>query len=211
MMLQVPSWTPFISHPAKHSPVSAGAGEFGSCRFSVRSRGARVGRTAMLTCWSPSIPTRHGARWISWICATNWRACSAGTSTSSRRGRYAIPIARLRSCATSRFCMPLGERDRALLYDMLDAARHLQKMWQHRSIDELLNDRTLQWATDRGFNIIGEAARRLSDAVKLSHPDIEWRRRLRAALASHSGGLAATDLEAREARPLGRHIAGACR
>ena len=27
-------------------------------------------------------------------------------------------------------------------------------------MDELLNDRTLQWATDRGFNIIGEAARR---------------------------------------------------
>jgi uncharacterized protein with HEPN domain len=72
--------------------------------------------------------------------------------------------------------MPLEERDRALLYDMLDASRHLREMWQHRSIDELLNDRTLQWATDRGFNIIGEAARRLSDAVKLDHPDIEWRR-----------------------------------
>jgi uncharacterized protein with HEPN domain len=72
--------------------------------------------------------------------------------------------------------MPLEERDRALLYDMLEAARHLREMWQHRSIDELLNDRTLQWATDRGFNIIGEAARRLSDAAKLSHPDVEWRR-----------------------------------
>lgn len=72
--------------------------------------------------------------------------------------------------------MSLEERDRALLYDMLDAARHLREMWQHRSVDELLNDRTLQWATDRGFNIIGEAARRLSDAVKLDHPQVEWRR-----------------------------------
>ncbi len=72
--------------------------------------------------------------------------------------------------------MPLEERDRALLYDMLDAARHLRRMWQHRSLDDLLNDRTLQWATDRGFNIIGEAARRLSDAAKLDYPEIEWRR-----------------------------------
>lgn len=63
-----------------------------------------------------------------------------------------------------------------MLYDMLDAARHLRAMWQRRSINELLNDRTPQWATDRGFNIIGEAARRLSDAVKLDNPDIEWRR-----------------------------------
>lgn len=63
-----------------------------------------------------------------------------------------------------------------MLYDMLDAARHLRAMWQHRSIDELLNDRTLQWATDRGFNIIGEAARRLSDEAKRGRPDVEWRR-----------------------------------
>ena len=72
--------------------------------------------------------------------------------------------------------MTLEERDRALLYDMLDASRHLREMWQHRQIDDLLNDRTLQWATDRGFNIVGEAERRLSDAAKLGHPDIDWRR-----------------------------------
>ena len=72
--------------------------------------------------------------------------------------------------------MPLEERDRALFYDMLDAARHLQRIGQGRSVDELLNDRTLQWATDRGFNIIGEAARRVSDAAKAGHPDIDWRR-----------------------------------
>lgn len=72
--------------------------------------------------------------------------------------------------------MPLEERDRALLYDMLDAARHLMGMWRGRSLDELLNDRTLQWATDRGFNIIGEAARRVSDATKAAHPDLDRRR-----------------------------------
>lgn len=55
--------------------------------------------------------------------------------------------------------MPPEERDEALLYDMLDAARHLRRMWEGRSLDDLLADRTLQWATDRGFNIIGEAAR----------------------------------------------------
>jgi len=62
--------------------------------------------------------------------------------------------------------MPPDERDKALLYDMLDAARHLRRMWEGRPLDDLLADRTLQWATDRGFNIIGEAARRISDATK---------------------------------------------
>jgi uncharacterized protein with HEPN domain len=68
------------------------------------------------------------------------------------------------------------DRDEALIYDMLDAARHLWLMWQGRSIEELLADRTLQWATDRGFNIIGEAARRVSEATKTAHAEIAWRR-----------------------------------
>lgn len=34
----------------------------------------------------------------------------------------------------------------------------------------------MQWATDRGFNIIGEAARRISDATKAACPNIDWRR-----------------------------------
>jgi uncharacterized protein with HEPN domain len=72
--------------------------------------------------------------------------------------------------------MPPEERDKALLYDMLDAARHLWRMWQGRSLDELLGDRTLQWATDRGFNIIGEAARRVSDGTKNAHTEIDGRR-----------------------------------
>lgn len=72
--------------------------------------------------------------------------------------------------------MPPDERDGALLYDMLDAASHLRRMWEGRSIDDLLNDRTMQWATDRGFNILGEAARRISDGTKAACPNIEWRR-----------------------------------
>jgi uncharacterized protein with HEPN domain len=72
--------------------------------------------------------------------------------------------------------MPTEERDKALLYDMLDAAEHLQKMWANRALSDLLEDRTLQWATDRGFNIIGEAARRVSDATKGASPAIDWRR-----------------------------------
>ena len=72
--------------------------------------------------------------------------------------------------------MPPDERDKALLYDMLDAAVHLRRMWEQRTLNDLLVDRTLQWATDRGFNIIGEAARRMSDATKASSPGIDWRR-----------------------------------
>lgn len=72
--------------------------------------------------------------------------------------------------------MPLEERDQALIYDMLDAARHRQRMWRGRSVEDLLNDRTLQWATDRGFGIIGEAARRVSEVGRAAYPDVEWRR-----------------------------------
>jgi uncharacterized protein with HEPN domain len=72
--------------------------------------------------------------------------------------------------------MPIDERDKALLYDMLDAAQHLQSIWAARSLPDLLGDRTLQWATDRGFNIIGEAARRVSSATKAAYPAIDWRR-----------------------------------
>ena len=66
--------------------------------------------------------------------------------------------------------MPIDERDQALLYDMLSAARHLQVIWAGRAMSDLLGDRTLQWATDRGFNILGEAARRYSDATKGAVP-----------------------------------------
>jgi uncharacterized protein with HEPN domain len=72
--------------------------------------------------------------------------------------------------------MPPDERDKALLFDMLEASRHLQKMWAERSLDDLLADRTLQWATDHGFNIIGEAARHVSGETKAAHATIDWRR-----------------------------------
>ena len=72
--------------------------------------------------------------------------------------------------------MPLDARDKALLFDMLDAARHLQKMWAGRSLNDLLADRTLQWATDHGFNIIGEAARHVSAETKAVQSTIDWRR-----------------------------------
>jgi hypothetical protein len=45
-------------------------------------------------------------------------------------------------------------------------------MWQGRSVDEMLADRTLQWSPDHGFNIIGEAARRVSDVTKNAHTEI---------------------------------------
>ena len=40
----------------------------------------------------------------------------------------------------------------------------------------MLTDRTLQWATDHGFNIIGEAARHVSPETKAAYATIDWRR-----------------------------------
>lgn len=52
-------------------------------------------------------------------------------------------------------------------------------MWEGRVFEDLLGDRTMQWATDRSLNIIGEAAGRISRATKDAHPNIDWRRIVR--------------------------------
>jgi uncharacterized protein with HEPN domain len=44
------------------------------------------------------------------------------------------------------------------------------------SLHEYLEDRKLQLAVEREIEIIGEAARRLSDSFRTMHPEIPWSR-----------------------------------
>ncbi|MCU7928716.1 MAG: DUF86 domain-containing protein [Candidatus Thiodiazotropha sp. (ex Dulcina madagascariensis)] len=64
------------------------------------------------------------------------------------------------------------ERDPAYLWDMLEAAREVEVMLEHRDLAAFL---VLLRAIERSIEIIGEAARRVSAAYQAAHPEIPWR------------------------------------
>jgi len=71
--------------------------------------------------------------------------------------------------------MPFDENDAGYLWDMLDAARGIVASMQGVSSESYLADDNLRLATERRIEIIGEAAGRVSDAVREAHPQIPWR------------------------------------
>jgi len=66
------------------------------------------------------------------------------------------------------------ERDAAYIWDMLDSAKTIVHFIANVSFDDFLQDRKLQLAIERAVEIIGEAARRISDKFKQAHPEIQW-------------------------------------
>ncbi|MBI5374668.1 MAG: DUF86 domain-containing protein [Candidatus Schekmanbacteria bacterium] len=68
------------------------------------------------------------------------------------------------------------ERDAAYLWDMMDSAKEIQIFVRGVSFEQYLQDRKLQLAVERAVEIIGEAARRISDDFKKAHLEIQWRR-----------------------------------
>jgi uncharacterized protein with HEPN domain len=58
---------------------------------------------------------------------------------------------------------------------MLDAARTLRELTTGVGLDAYIRDRKLQLAVERLVEIIGEAARRVSEAYRQAHPEIPWR------------------------------------
>ena len=67
-------------------------------------------------------------------------------------------------------------KDMAYLWDMLDAARAIMQFIQGRSLEDLLADRMLRSAVERNLEIIGEAARRVSEKTRDGIPDIPWKK-----------------------------------
>jgi uncharacterized protein with HEPN domain len=67
-------------------------------------------------------------------------------------------------------------RDVARLWDMLDNARAAEEIIAGRSLADFERDRTLRLATERALEIIGEAARHVSQPFQDAHPEIPWRR-----------------------------------
>jgi uncharacterized protein with HEPN domain len=65
-------------------------------------------------------------------------------------------------------------RDPAYLWDMLDAARRIQRFTSGVSPQHYLQNEMMQSAVERLIEVIGEAARRVSGEFKQAHPEIPW-------------------------------------
>ena len=70
----------------------------------------------------------------------------------------------------------MREADRIRIFHMVDSARHIVKSIQGQTRDDLSRDRNLSLALLKCFEIIGEAASRVSAETRESHPVIPWSR-----------------------------------
>ena len=66
-------------------------------------------------------------------------------------------------------------RDRAYLLDILEAARLAVQYVADKPKDGFLKDTLCQDAVVRRLEIIGEAARRISEDTRKRYPDLSWR------------------------------------
>jgi uncharacterized protein with HEPN domain len=60
------------------------------------------------------------------------------------------------------------------LTDILDAIGHIRSEMAGVTIDAFEGDWRKRWLVERGVEIISEASRRLTDELKLRHPEIPW-------------------------------------
>jgi uncharacterized protein with HEPN domain len=67
------------------------------------------------------------------------------------------------------------DRDPAYLWDIVEAAREVQRFMTAVRLEEYLQDPMRQRAIERTIEILGEAARNVSETFKAAHPDIPWR------------------------------------
>ena len=70
--------------------------------------------------------------------------------------------------------MPHERDDAASLWDMLEAARAVESFVKGRSFQDYAADLMLRSAVERQVEIIGEAARSVSEDYQRSHPQIPW-------------------------------------
>ncbi len=65
-------------------------------------------------------------------------------------------------------------RDDAYLFDILDAARLVLEYVSDTTVEDFIVNIQLQDAVIRRFEIIGEAAKRVSDTARGQHPEVPW-------------------------------------
>ncbi len=69
--------------------------------------------------------------------------------------------------------VPRDYRD--YLQDMLGATEKVAAFVQGMTRGQFLEDEKTQFAVVRGLEIIGEAAKKIPDSVKVKHPQVPWR------------------------------------
>ena len=68
-----------------------------------------------------------------------------------------------------------SDRNAAHIWDMLEYSRAAVGFVDGLRFDQYMADRKTQLAVERAIEIVGEAARRLSDEFKRQHTDVPWR------------------------------------
>jgi uncharacterized protein with HEPN domain len=71
--------------------------------------------------------------------------------------------------------MPPEERDAAHLLDMMEYGRRVVRAVGGLTLEAYLGDVDRQMIVERGIEVIGEAANRVSSATRSRHPEIRWR------------------------------------
>ncbi|MBW4489936.1 MAG: DUF86 domain-containing protein [Trichocoleus desertorum ATA4-8-CV12] len=71
--------------------------------------------------------------------------------------------------------MQANNRDATSLWDMAQAIRRIQEFTQGASLEDYLASVFMQSAVERQFEILGEAARRISLEFQQAHTQIDWR------------------------------------
>jgi uncharacterized protein with HEPN domain len=72
--------------------------------------------------------------------------------------------------------MQANNRDAGSLWDMVNAIYRIQEFTMDLTYEAYLGSSLVQSAVERQFEILGEAARRLSDEFRQAHPEIDWRK-----------------------------------
>lgn len=72
--------------------------------------------------------------------------------------------------------MPAEGRDVSYLWDMLEAAKTILGFTRDVTLEGYRADLMLRLAVEREIGIIGEAARRVSDSFRITHPGIPWQK-----------------------------------
>ena len=67
-------------------------------------------------------------------------------------------------------------RDAGYLLDMLQHAEGVVRAVERHAFDDYAADEDLRLAVERRIEIIGEAARRISETFQKAHPEVPWRK-----------------------------------
>lgn len=67
------------------------------------------------------------------------------------------------------------DRDPAYLWDMLQAAKDAAGIVTGVALEDFLRDRTRMLALERSLELVGEAARRVSERFRKQHPELPWK------------------------------------